>query len=78
VSPYTYNTSSELMSTPNISYTYDNNGSALTKTDGTHHLAKNARIIGRVNCAIETECEPNDFQRFGIRWWYRAGFGKAR
>jgi RHS repeat-associated protein len=37
VSPYTYNTSNELMSTPTTSYTYDNNGSVLTKSDGTQY-----------------------------------------
>jgi RHS repeat-associated protein len=37
VSPYTYNTSNELMSTPTVSYTYDNNGSVLTKSDGTQY-----------------------------------------
>lgn len=37
VSPYTYNTSNELMSTPTVSYTYDDNGSVLTKSDGTQY-----------------------------------------
>ena len=32
-----YNTSNELMSTPTVSYTYDNNGSVLTKSDGTQY-----------------------------------------
>jgi RHS repeat-associated protein len=32
VSPYSNNTSNELTSTPNASYTYDNNGNTLTKT----------------------------------------------
>ena len=35
VSPYTVNTSNELTSTPNATYTYDNNGNTLTKTDST-------------------------------------------
>ena len=33
VSPYSYNTSNELTSTPNATYTYDYNGNTLTKTD---------------------------------------------
>ena len=33
VSPYTYNSSNQLTSTPNATYTYDNNGNTLTKTD---------------------------------------------
>jgi len=37
VTPYTYNTSNELMSTPSVSYAYDNNGSVLTKSDGTQY-----------------------------------------
>lgn len=32
VSPYSYNSSNELTSTPSASYTYDNNGNTLTKT----------------------------------------------
>jgi RHS repeat-associated protein len=31
VSPYSYNSSNELTSTPSVTYTYDNNGSTLTK-----------------------------------------------
>jgi YD repeat-containing protein len=38
VSPYTYNTSNELMSLPNGSYTYDNNGNTKTKPDGTQYF----------------------------------------
>jgi RHS repeat-associated protein len=33
VSPYSYNSSNELTSTPSATYTYDKNGSMLTKTD---------------------------------------------
>jgi len=33
VSPYTYNSSNQLTSTPGATYTYDNNGNTLTKTD---------------------------------------------
>lgn len=33
LSPYSYNTSNQLTSTPNASFTYDNNGNTLTKTD---------------------------------------------
>ena len=33
VSPYTYNASNQLTSTPGATYTYDNNGNTLTKTD---------------------------------------------
>jgi len=35
ISPYGYNTSNELNSTPSATYTYDNNGSTSTKTDST-------------------------------------------
>jgi RHS repeat-associated protein len=35
VSPYAYNSSNELTSTPNATYTYDNNGNTVTKTDST-------------------------------------------
>lgn len=35
VSPYSYNASNELSSTPGASYTYDANGNMLTKTDST-------------------------------------------
>jgi len=35
VSPYSYNTSNELMSTPSANYGYDNNGNAVTKNDST-------------------------------------------
>jgi RHS repeat-associated protein len=35
VSPYSYNSSNELTSTPSATYAYDKNGSMLTKTDGT-------------------------------------------
>lgn len=35
VSPYTYNSSNELTSTPTLTYTYDNNGNTKTKSDGT-------------------------------------------
>jgi RHS repeat-associated protein len=35
VSPYNYNNSNELTSTPNASYTYDNNGNITTKADST-------------------------------------------
>jgi RHS repeat-associated protein len=35
VSPYNYNTSNELTSTPSTTYSYDNNGNTLTKTDST-------------------------------------------
>jgi RHS repeat-associated protein len=34
VSPYSYNSSNQLLSTPNETYTYDYNGNTLTKTDG--------------------------------------------
>lgn len=33
VSPYTYNNSNQLTSTPSATYTYDNNGNTLTKVD---------------------------------------------
>src|SRR2546426_3218784 len=36
VSPYNYNTSNELTSTPNATYTYDNNGNTLTKVVGSN------------------------------------------
>jgi RHS repeat-associated protein len=36
VSPYSYNTSNELTSTPSTSYTYDYNGNALTSTTGSN------------------------------------------
>lgn len=35
ISPYNYNVSNELVSTPSSTYTYDNNGNMLTKTDST-------------------------------------------
>ena len=35
VSPYTYNSSNELTGLPGVTYTYDRNGSVLTKSDGT-------------------------------------------
>jgi len=35
VSPYSYNTSNELTAKPGVTYTYDNNGNTLTKTDST-------------------------------------------
>src|SRR5258708_31749860 len=35
VSPYSVNVSNQLTSTPSTSYTYDNNGNMLTKTDST-------------------------------------------
>ena len=35
VSPYSYNSSNELTSTPSTTYTYDNNGSTVTKVDST-------------------------------------------
>lgn len=35
VSPYSYNTSNELTSTPSTTYTYDNDGNMLTKADST-------------------------------------------
>ncbi len=34
VSPYNYNVSNALTSKPGVTYTYDNNGNTLTKTDG--------------------------------------------
>lgn len=37
VSPYSYNTSNELTSTPTVTYTYDNNGNTNTKSDGTQY-----------------------------------------
>lgn len=37
VSPYVYNTSNELQSTPTLSYTYDNNGNIKTKSNGTQY-----------------------------------------
>jgi RHS repeat-associated protein len=37
VSPYAYNSSNELLSTPSLSYTYDHNGNTLTKSDDTHY-----------------------------------------
>ena len=37
VSPYTYNSSNELASSPTASYTYDKNGNTLTKSDGTQY-----------------------------------------
>ncbi len=37
VSPYTYNSSNELMSLPSGSYGYDNNGNTRTKPDGTQY-----------------------------------------
>ncbi len=37
VSPYTYNSSNELMTLPSGSYTYDKNGNTLTKPDGTQY-----------------------------------------
>jgi RHS repeat-associated protein len=33
ISPYTFNTSNELISTPNATYTYDNNGDTTSRTD---------------------------------------------
>jgi len=36
LSPYNYNTSNELSSTPSTSYTYDNNGNTLTKVVGSN------------------------------------------
>jgi RHS repeat-associated protein len=36
LSPYSYNTSNELTSTPNATYTYDNNGNTLTKVVGSN------------------------------------------
>jgi len=35
VSPYTYNVSNQLTSTPNATFTYDANGNAISKTDST-------------------------------------------
>ncbi len=35
VSPYAYNSSNELTSKPGATYTYDNNGNSITKTDST-------------------------------------------
>jgi len=35
VSPYSYNVSNQLTSTPNATYTYDNNGNETSKTDST-------------------------------------------
>ena len=35
LSPYTYNSSNELLSIPNGSYTYDQDGEMLTRPDGT-------------------------------------------
>ena len=35
VSPYDYNASNELTSTPSVTYTYDNNGNTTVKTDST-------------------------------------------
>jgi RHS repeat-associated protein len=37
VSPYNYNSSNELTSTPSGNYTYDNNGNTKTKPDGTQY-----------------------------------------
>jgi RHS repeat-associated protein len=37
VSPYTYNSSNELTSTPSLTYVYDNNGNTKTKSDGTQY-----------------------------------------
>ena len=36
VSPYNYNTSNEIISTPSTTYTYDNNGNTLTSTTGSN------------------------------------------
>ena len=37
VSPYTYNSSNELSSTPTITYGYDSNGNTTSKSDGTQY-----------------------------------------
>jgi RHS repeat-associated protein len=37
VSPYNYNSSNELTSTPSLTYGYDNNGNTKTKSDGTQY-----------------------------------------
>src|SRR4029077_6367311 len=37
VSPYNYNSSNELTSTPSGNYIYDNNGNTKTKPDGTQY-----------------------------------------
>lgn len=37
VSPYSYNSSNELTSTPTMTYTYDNNGNTKTNSDGTQY-----------------------------------------
>jgi YD repeat-containing protein len=50
VTPYTYNTSNELMSTPSVSYTYDNNGSVLTKSDGTQYTWDYENELTQIVC----------------------------
>jgi hypothetical protein len=37
VASYAYNVSNELTNLPGVSYTYDDNGSLLTKNDGTNY-----------------------------------------
>ena len=41
ISPYSYNVSNELTSTPSISYTYDSNGNTLTSTTGSNTTSYN-------------------------------------
>ena len=52
VSPYQYNSSNELTSIPNVSYTYDNNGNTKTKTDATGVTTYNWDFENRLTSVV--------------------------
>jgi RHS repeat-associated protein len=52
VSPYNYNNSNELTSTPSATYTYDNNGNTLTKADSTGTTQYNWDFENRLTSVV--------------------------
>jgi YD repeat-containing protein len=52
VSPYQYNSSNQLTSIPNVSYTYDNNGNTKTKADATGVTTYNWDFENRLTSVV--------------------------
>jgi RHS repeat-associated protein len=52
MSPYAYNSSNELTSTPTTAFTYDNNGNTLTKVDSTGTTAYNWNFENRLTSVV--------------------------
>jgi RHS repeat-associated protein len=52
MSPYVYNSSNELTSTPSATFTYDNNGNTLTKTDSSGTITYNWDFENRLSSVV--------------------------